>query len=222
MSDRFPGFAYFYRFSESFGSHPYRGDPVGYTTQEIWQISMGRLQPATPVVVKHEMGAGIPRDIAVTTTHMMFISQRLLDLFNEAGFRGYQTTPAVLYTKRREAMTGYHVFIITGKCGLLDYSRSERVMRPVRPGSTRLVENVIGARFDPATWDGSDFFYTAYNMERYVTEPVVALLKRHRIRDVETARLTEMEILSSIIEAGQRTVAAVQTEDAKRARHGTP
>jgi len=101
--------------------------------------------------------------------------KRLIEAFKESGFTGWSAYPVSLYCKNGDIDKDYYAFSITGKAGDYDISKSEII--DIKKGEyfISIHRDYKGVYFDPATWDGSDFFKTSYLT--VVTEPVMKVIK---------------------------------------------
>ena len=106
--------------------------------------------------------------------------KRLIEAFKECGFTGWSAYPVSLYCKYGDIDKDYYAFSITGKAGDYDISKSEII--DVKTGDTFcwIDRDYKGVYFDPATWDGSDFFKTRYFT--LITEPVMKVIKSFNLK----------------------------------------
>lgn len=191
ITKSFPGFDALYTLDDPLSNPPYRGRLDNFTEESL-AITRAKHVPSSPVIVRHKMG-GAPKDFIWTTlVYPVFVSQRVIDLFQDQGFTGWTTYPAVVYAKDGSTIPGYQGLAITGRCGPIDESRSERAFHTTRTGQHPILR---GLYFDPESWDGSDLFTTSsLSGWRFVTEKVKRALEKARVRNVEFRRLTEVEL----------------------------
>ena len=91
-------------------------------------------------------------------------------------------------------MPGYQGLSITGRCGRVEWEKSERVIVPPPVPEGRISAGWRGLYFSPATWDGSDLFVpddgSTYVI---VTAAVRAAIEDARLTNLEFTRLTEFQ-----------------------------
>jgi hypothetical protein len=93
--------------------------------------------------------------------------------------------------KQGQTVPGYGGLAVTGRCGNLDDSMSVQVPR-IYPGGIFPV--LKGLLFDPASWDGSDFFMPAQRFSFvFVVEAVKKAFERAKIRNVKFTPLDQFE-----------------------------
>ncbi len=158
-----------------------------------WALLDGRMQPASAVVFRHALGK-TPMDL-VTATHVAIdlISDRTYRLLREEAFTGWETYPVEIYGKRGESIDGYRGLRVTGRCGKLDNSRSQRVWRPPKVPEADPYQAWMGRFFDPESWDGSDFFLPPGTAHVFVVERVKISFEREKLTNFAFHRLTEIE-----------------------------
>jgi hypothetical protein len=151
--------------------------------------------PTEPIIYEYHSG-GEPRDLIGTTYAVpKLLSNRVFDLFQENQFTGWATYPIELYGKKKERITGYQGFSVSGRCGKIDNSLSKREWRgPAVPGGPRY-KVWVGLYFDLNTWDGSDIFVPASSGLVTVTERVKTAIEKAKFKNISFKRLTEFERL---------------------------
>lgn len=138
------------------------------------------------------MGEPLPGDVVWTDMVVpLVVSQRLIDLLLEQGFTGWGTYPVEVHAKGGELAPGYHGFCITGRCGPMQYEKSEVIYEDM-PGGR--VPRYKGKYFDPESWDGSDFFMSTTPLTgwMFILEPVKKALARVKVRNLLLRRLDEI------------------------------
>jgi hypothetical protein len=104
------------------------------------------------------------------------------------GFTGWATYPVELHGKDDALIDGYVGIAVTGRCGAIDDGLCVPIWQEY-PGG--IFAEWRGMFFDPATWDGSDFFTPegSYHPSILVTEDVVHALRKARVSNVDAERL---------------------------------
>ena len=108
------------------------------------------------------------------------IHKSVIEAFKESGFTGLSAYPVSLYCKNGDIDKDYYAFSITGKAGDYDISKSEIIDVKKGEYSCWIHRDYKGVYFDPATWDGSDFFKTRYFT--LITEPVMKVIKSFNLK----------------------------------------
>ena len=97
-----------------------------------------------PIVFHQEEGKRMRDVLDMRSVGFFVISDRMKDVLEENGFTGWKTYPIQLYDKKKNLISGYSGFTVTGKGGRVYYPLNE-AWNPV-----------LG--WNPASWEGSDFF----------------------------------------------------------------
>ncbi len=200
----FPGFDRLFEAHDPLASRPFRGRFGDH--EDAFELSRGEKDPPHPVRITWSMGAAIPGDVIWTTSaHPLILSARVIDLFAQHGITGWSTYPVRVTTKEGDDAGRFFGLAVTGRCGVIDLSKS-RIELQQKPGG--YYPYFRGQYFDPESWDGSDLCVQVRDekgkssTQRFVTERVVRLLKRHRIRNVRMERLSEAVFPTDIYEIG--------------------
>jgi hypothetical protein len=120
----------------------------------------------------------------------LILHERVFDLLRAGGFSGWQPYPCEVIDKAGIRLGGYSGLAVRGRCGPIDNSRSIEFDK-IMPGGT--FKWWRGLFFDPATWDGSDFFMPTEGRSGliFVTEPVKKALER--VKHIVLSRLDLVE-----------------------------
>lgn len=147
--------------------------------------------PSEPVVFEYS-GGGKPRDVIETEYPILeLFSDRIVDVLQNKGFRGWTTYPVIIYGKKGELVEGYHGFAVTGRCGPIDNSLSRQIVVPPPVPQGQPGPGWQGLYFDPDSWDDSDIF-TPQGGWVFVVEAVRKALKRARVKNLYFRSLTEI------------------------------
>jgi len=158
------------------------------------QLMRGEAKADPPLRLAPAMG-GHPTDVMWSTVvTVVVVSQRVVDLLKEEGLTGWATYAVDVRDKKGQAVPGYYGFAVTGRAGSQDLRRGEIIDKPpIVPGGNPY-QVLRGLYFEGDYWDGQDFCLMGSTLTIIVTERVVRLFKRHRIRNVEFIRLPEVEV----------------------------
>ena len=191
ISKPFPGFDKIFLLGEPGNSRAFRGD-MDVTSDEAFALTRAEMQPPHPITVKWTMGRAQPVEVIRTTLVAPFIvADSVVQLLRTHGFTGWSLYGVSVQDKQGQMIPGYSGLAITGRCGNIDWSQSIEVPR-IRPAGIFPVWK--GFFFDPASWDGSDFFMPAeYVGYKLVVEAVKTAFERAKIRNVRFTPLDQFE-----------------------------
>ncbi|MBN1206945.1 MAG: hypothetical protein JXB05_18825 [Myxococcaceae bacterium] len=114
-----------------------------------------------------------------------------MQLLRSHGFTGWSLYEVSVRDKQGQLIPGYSGLAITGRCGDIDWSQSIELPR-IRPAGIFPVWK--GFFFDPASWDGSDFFMAAGDSGFVlVVEEVKKAFERAKLRNVGFTPLDQFE-----------------------------
>lgn len=150
------------------------------------------VHPVHPVVVEWAMGSAEPGQVN-WTTHVVpiIIADSVVQVLRAHGFTGWSLYPVAVRNKHKQPVPGYCGLAVTGRCGNLDHSMSVEVPRIFPAGIFPVWKGLL---FDPASWDGSDFFMPAQRVGFvFVVEEVKKAFERAKIRNVSFTPLDQFE-----------------------------
>jgi hypothetical protein len=98
-------------------------------------------------------------DLLGTFGTLFFVSDRVLQVFDENGFEKYETFPVEVSGGRGEPLPRYHGISFHGRGGPLLEEESGIVRRGGADGKRTVVAFEHGIVLDTSKWDGSDLFY---------------------------------------------------------------
>ncbi|HLL06317.1 MAG TPA: hypothetical protein VK539_37440 [Myxococcaceae bacterium] len=159
---------------------------------DTFGLVRAEMQLAQPLEVTWAMGGAEPGDV-IWTTHAVpiLISERVVQLLRTHAFTGWSLYPVVVQNKQRQPASHFNGLAVTGRCGNLEHSMSVEVPR-IFPGGVFPVWK--GLLFDPASWDGSDFFMPAQRFGFvFVVEAVKKALERAKVRNLRFTPLDQFE-----------------------------
>jgi hypothetical protein len=188
----FPGFDRLYLLGEPGASRAFRANLELSTTDEAFAVTRHELQPDEPVTAKWFMGAKLPGDVIWTGFEApLLISDRVAELLEKLGARGWSTYKIQLLGKRGESINGYSGLSVHGRCGPIDNSKSVETSRQYPVGVFPVWK---GLYFDPETWDGSHVFMPAGRAGWiFVVDEVKHALEKAKVKNISFKRLDEIE-----------------------------
>jgi hypothetical protein len=187
----FPGFDKLFLLGSPGSSQAFRAS-IDVESDDAFRLTRAETQPAQPVALHWAMGRARPVEVIRTTMGIVFIiSDSVVQLLRSHGFTGWSLYDVAVRDKRGQPLLGYSGLAVTGRCGNIDPSRSVQVPR-IRPGGIFPVWK--GLIFDPASWDGSDFFMpTGFVGFVFVVEAVKKALEQAKTRNVDFTALDQFE-----------------------------
>jgi len=191
----FPGFDRLYVASDPLADRPFRAKLEG-DFDDACLLVRGE-QRAETLSASRAMGERVPGDVVWTTWAIpLLLAQPAVDACRAANFSGWTTLPVALKDGHGDDRS-FHLLVVTGRCGPIDYARSAREWT-IYPGGR--FPALRGFYFDEDSWDGSDFFMETRDTGWiFVTERVVQLFRTNKFRNVRFERLDEIEIDADIV-----------------------
>ena len=201
-----PDYGQLFSLSDPVANKPFRGD---FVPGEIaLGLSRGDLRCDKPVHINWAMGAALPADIIWTTSGCpLIVHARVIDLFEMHGLTGWTGYPVQVRAKNGTRLPDYIGLSITGRCGPIDLTRSEIVLRQFPRG---WIPYFQGHFFAHDTWDGSDLFMESADAlgkvtaRRFVGPRTHKLLRQINAPNLKFGRLSEHSLACSIFEIGLR------------------
>jgi hypothetical protein len=188
----FPGFDRLFYLTETGSTRPFRGrmpletDGCGLTRAEV--------HPSHPVSVEWAMGSARPGEVTWTTHgEPIVVADSVVQLLRSHEFTGWSLYEVSVRDKQGEVSPGYSGLAVTGRCGNIEWAQGIEVPRIFPAGIFPVWKGIF---FDPASWDGSDFFMSADGSGYvFVVEAVKKALERAKIRNVKFQPLDQFERL---------------------------
>lgn len=143
-----------------------------------------------PVRVLHAGGSGYA-DFVWTDEGLVCVSDRLVRTLSVNAVTGWETFPVDLLTKAGRPREDYSGLRITGRCGPLDYSESERIDKITPEGRERAA---LGLYFERDSWDGSMMFSPPGSSVIVVTERVRSAFAHAGIGNIWLRSLDSVEV----------------------------
>ena len=135
-----------------------------------------------------------PRDIIGTGHAALFlVSERFVAVLRGQPFTGWSTFGVLITRKDGSRVEGYYGFTVTGRCGALDFSKSESMILPPRTPRGQSVAGRRGMYFEPSSWDGSDIFCPLNTGHVLVLESVRNAIRGAHLTNVALERASEIE-----------------------------
>jgi hypothetical protein len=194
----FPGFDALYELSDPSPFLATRGMVALLDYESVVGLLRGDRTSERPIAIQleHEM---VGEDVVWLDRYTgALISQRVVAILQAASITGWTTYPIALFTLNGRRVEGYSGLAVTGRCGAINWGRSQRFVPEDKDQPFILCR---GCFFDPDSWDGSDLFlwepyphFEQFADYPFATERVLSVLEREGITNVWARRLTEIEL----------------------------
>ncbi|MCL2435394.1 MAG: hypothetical protein FWD09_04560 [Lentimicrobiaceae bacterium] len=196
----------FYNFGSKFVSSTFQAPPIGlkefhpidpnkrYLFDEHRLVRGDYSDISFPVICKQESGKKLQDILDTGWAALYLISDKMKAVLEENNLTGWKTFAVKVLTKKGEEIPGYHGLSITGRCGEIDYSKSEIIKK-------QLVSNGPFGKFYKGKhvgldkWDGSDFFLPEKNLGTIITSRTADVLKKSKLTNIRMENLAEIEIM---------------------------
>ncbi|MDR0604221.1 MAG: hypothetical protein LBG80_07980 [Bacteroidales bacterium] len=140
-----------------------------------------------PVVFKQEYGKKLEDVLDTGWVNLYLISNKMKTVLEENALTGWKTFAVQVIDKKGREIQNYHGLSITGRCGKIDYSKSEIIK------DTLLGKYYKGLHVGLDKWDGSDFFMPEKYFGTIITNRVVEILKKNNITNIRLENLMEIK-----------------------------
>ncbi len=158
-----------------------------------WEIIRGNYKGIDfPLVFKQESGKKLVDILGTGWCSLYLISDRMKKALEANHLTGWKTYPVKIYDKKGNEVLGYNGFSIIGRCGSIDYNKSEIIEKRYVPNGP-LCKLYKGFYIGLDKWDGSDFFMPFDTGHHIVTKKAAEVLKKHKF-NVELKNLADCEI----------------------------
>jgi len=159
-------------------------------------VTCGVVRPLAPLMLRWTEGRQKPGQVIWPSIAVLVVRADVIAVLEKHGFSGWSTYPIELHGKDGSLINGYCGIVVTGRCGPIDKGQSIPYWHEYPAG---LFAEWRGMYFDPATWDGSDFFTPEGSFHPWIliSEEVAAALRKARISNVNVERLDLWKVPSS-------------------------
>ncbi len=146
-----------------------------------------------PIVFKVEYGSKFTDVLDTGWPSLYLISGKMKQALEANNLTGWRTFEIKLYDKKDMEITGYHGLSITGRCGIIDYSKSAIFSKRYVPEGP-LCWFYKGLHVGIDQWDGSDFFMPQKYYGIILTQRAADILENNRLTNIECKNLEDIEI----------------------------
>lgn len=163
------------------------------TTLEDYKLFRGETDLDSPIRFYPNVGKKRYDLIGSGYAGLDLFSNRVINKLVEHKISGWKTYACEVYDWDNDLIEDYSLFSVTGRCSVIDYSKSEKIIiQPFTPQG-KPTEGIRGLYFDLASWDGADIFTPESSKLTFVTEKVKRLFEKNRFTNIQFKRITEFE-----------------------------
>jgi hypothetical protein len=189
-------FGELFELQDPLAKRPLRLTTEGYsdllTGEQAIALFKGELTLEHPLRLGGYMGGQATDFLWSGLTPLVVVSRRVVELLEQHGFTGWATYPVEVYDRKREPLPDYFGFVITGRAGKQDRSRSTIIAKPAPTPKGKPYQVYKGFYFDESQWDGSDIFLAGGLI--VVARAVQRAFKRTKVTNVRFTPLADVEI----------------------------
>ncbi|TAF71904.1 MAG: hypothetical protein EAZ53_17250 [Bacteroidetes bacterium] len=190
----------FYSFDSKLSSKTIQVHSVGLNNLKFannlaaeWNLILGLYDGIQlPVVFKQEYGKKLEDILDTGWPGLFLVSKKFKEVLEENALTGWKTFDVKVLDKNNQELQGFYGLSITGKCGKIDYSKSEIIEKRLVPNGP-VGKYYKGLPIGLDEWDGSDFFLPHNNFGAIVTSKVADVLKKSKVTNVRFENLTDIE-----------------------------
>lgn len=160
----------------------------------LLKVFRGEIQPETPIRLIQKRGKEIMNILWSTSINIFVVSEKVIELFDAQGITGWRTYSVEIYTKRKNLLSGFYGFAITGRAGSLDISRGEIIAKPPPRVGGKSYEVLKGFYLQEDQWDCSDLCISRFGGRIIATNRITNLMLNEKIDNVEFTPLCDVEL----------------------------
>lgn len=150
-----------------------------------------------PVLFKQEYGNKLADILDTGWSSLYLISDKMKTLLENNLLTGWKTFPVKVSSKEGKEIEGFHGFSITGRCGLVDFTKAETITKELVPGGP-MGEFNKGLYFDIEAWDKSDFFIPENYFGIIVSKKASEILSNSNLSNINLLNLLDVEIMKVV------------------------
>jgi len=190
----------FYEFESRLSSSTIQAHAVGLEDIPLkdgleahWHLILGNYTNISfPVVFKQAYGKKVEDILDTGWPSLYLVSDKFKTVLEESNFTGWKLFAIKVLDKKNLEILVYHGFSITGRCGPIDYCKSEIIEKRLVPNGP-LTKYYKGISFELDKWDKSDFFLLQGNFGIKITQKVAEALKKSKLTNIRLENISEIE-----------------------------
>lgn len=145
-----------------------------------------------PVIFKQEYGKKLEDVLDTGWPSLFLISDKMKATLERNALTGWQTFEVKVLDKKGQEIQDYHGLSITGRCGKIDYSKSEIIEKRLVPNAP-LGKYYKGLHVGLDKWDDNDFFLPEKYFGIIITNRAAEVLKKNKLTNIRLENLGEIE-----------------------------
>lgn len=146
-----------------------------------------------PVIFEQKYGKKLFDVIDTGHASLYLISDRFKELLENNKFTGWKVFSVEIFDNTGKQIFGYQGLSITGRCGPINYSKSEIIEKQPVPNG-KLSKYYKGKHVDIHSWDKSSFFLPEGNTGIIVDQEVSKAIKSYKLSNIALENLADFEI----------------------------
>lgn len=158
-----------------------------------WHLILGDYSGVSfPVLFRQEDGKKLQDILDTGWPSLYLISDKMKTVLEDNDLTGWKTFEVKIVDKQGQEIKGYHGLSITGRCGKVDYNKSEIIQKRLVPNGP-LVKYYKGLHISLDKWDKKDFFLPEKYFGIVTTHKAAEALKKNNLTNIRLENLTEIE-----------------------------
>lgn len=145
-----------------------------------------------PVVFKQEYGKKLQDILDTGWPSLYLISDKTKTVLEDNDLTGWETFDVKVLDKQDKEIQGYYGLSITGRCGEIDYGKSEIIEKRLVPNGP-VSKYYKGLHVGLNKWDGNDFFLPEKYFGIITTQRAAEVLKKNKLTNIRLENLAEIE-----------------------------
>ncbi|MEM7110013.1 MAG: DUF1629 domain-containing protein [Bacteroidota bacterium] len=201
----------YYTLGSKLSSTTFQAHPIGLKSKEGGigdneKLVLGEYYEINfPVTFKQEYGKKL-QDVLDTGTAILFlISTKMKTILEENELSGWKTFPVRVQDKKGNEVDGYFGFSITGRCGSIDYDKSDVIKKSLVQGGP-VSKYYKGLYVGLDEWDRSDFSMPKGTFHPIVTKKAMQAMKKAKLTNIRFEKLSEIETMEIIVSSHRESI----------------
>jgi len=154
-----------------------------------WNVLRGKSHLPEGALCYPYMGKRYYDVIIPSSPFPYLVSDKIIDAFVQNSITGWKATSVKIVGKED---LKYYVLMVTGRCGIVDRNRSEKIIQK-SPGGIEC-PYIRGLYFEPESWDGTDIFVADNVSWIFCTEKVKTVIEEIKATNISFERNTDITI----------------------------
>lgn len=201
----------FYRLDSKLSSTTFQAHAVSLKENNIglddhWKLLLGDYTSIEfPVIFRQEYGNKLHDLLDTGWPSLYLISDKMKITLEENKLLGWRIFPIIVYDKQKNEVQGYHGLTNLGRCGPIDFSKSELQMKS-------MVENGPVSKYYKGLyvglnkWDGTDFFMAKGYFSHIVTKKTMEVIKKAKLTNIKFTKLSNIETCEMTVNAYKENI----------------